>query len=315
MKSFKAVFSIVWGSFLFLILAAPSSFALTIAQFDQAIPKQGVTFGVGSTMSVVYSTGRTAQGIFLGRLMSIEGGTKRYMFFDVKAKTAVLFEPSEVSLEFNGKKVRDRDLQQIAEPVEQYDNTCSAYAVVYFLRQLHLNGFEGTGKLGEMLNSRAGIQNLMARAINDYYLNPRTASFQVVYRKLADEVGMKCRKVDSDSPEKFISLIEKALVMGSPVLLEFNLGPDMVNTDHIWRDYGSKESEDRRLWIPRARGERESGGHAIVVDEVFSAPNGRLKFLIGDSDWNLAPRIWDVESYLLGRKESGSVSAHVCFQR
>lgn len=285
------------------------------AEFEDPIEKQGYEFGIGSRMKIKIDNGNTAEGVFLGRFIETKSfKTSNFAFYDYEAGKVYLIEESKMKIRFGDEEIPNKKIQPIIESNDQEGESCAAYAITYFLKQLKLNGFVGTGKLGEKLKTSAGAEDLMAIAMNDYYMS-KGANFEGVFKKLADDYGLNCHELKYKDPAGFVKAIKSAITKGSPVIIEFNIGPYMITTDHQWVDLNEKFGKDRRLWIPRAVGEKNTGGHAVVAREFFTSPSGREKLLIGDSDWGKRAVIWDIENYILDRKNSSKMQAHVCFEK
>ena len=97
---------------------------------------------------------------------------------------------------------------------------------------------------------------------------------------------------------------------GKPLLIDFNIGPDMVSSTYEVKDYENPTSVDPRLWVPRQIGQRNAGGHVIVAAGSFIS-KGKKKLLILDSDW-AEPRVWDLERYVARKSAYKEIGVHSC---
>ena len=68
---------------------------------------------------------------------------------------------------------------------------------------------------------------------------------------------------------------------------------------------------DPRLWTPRLRGDRESGGHAVLAAAAFTEQN-QLYILVVDSDWS-EPRVWNFDQVFTQATSFDGVEFYSCY--
>jgi hypothetical protein len=129
-------------------------------------------------------------------------------------------------------------------------------------------------------------------------------------KRYGDRFGLKCKnnpQKDSLAAAEF--LFAKAS-QGKPILIDFNIGADMVASDYEVTDYETPLSRDPWLWIPRKVGERNKGGHVIVAAGAFLS-KGKKKLLVLDSNWS-EPRVWDLQKYVASKASVKEMGFHTC---
>jgi hypothetical protein len=150
---------------------------------------------------------------------------------------------------------------------------------------------------------------MLEESITRYYLS-RNFNLHSSLRYFAQRFNYKCHERIFKDGKQASDYILARTSQFRPVIMEFNIGPDMVTTPHALIEFDTGAEKDDRLWIPRRIGERNVGGHAIVAAASFSI-NQKIKFLVLDSNWN-EPRVWDAESYLQGKTAITEMIFHSC---
>jgi hypothetical protein len=297
------------------------------ADVEEAIEKNGVKVGVGSRIRIRVAAGKTVEGLFLGRLVNRQRESTDYLFYHYEDDLLYVIPQAKLRFRLEGQNLAAKSLQPILDPIEQAGETCMAYALDHMIHQIDLNELDGTGTVRQRLSTEEGRTRMLVEFVSEYYLNLRRRSnanailndelheiFDSVLKKKADKLGLKCRVLQHQDPQRLVRAMTKSMDAGSPVLLEFNIGAWMLETETQVVDPERRFGEDQRLWVPRKTGQAGGGGHAIVASQYFTSPSGRLKFLVQDSDWT-EPRIWDVENYIVERYKSSGMLAHVCRAR
>ena len=283
-----------------LALAAPIQ-----VQVDQAIPHGFEKVGIGSmiTLKIPGQTGAHA-GLFLGKMMSPDGTLDQYMLADTDKKRVYLVRDQELEMP-------KTSLQPILRQYDQVGGTCTGYALDHLMQEMNLNGFIGNGVLKTTLSTEKGRTQLLVDAVNQYYLvTQHKFSINGILAGYGKQFGFKCAKKVFSANDAAIQYVESAIKLG-PLLLSFNVGPNMVNSAFSIQDYESPSPLlDNRLWVPRKVGERASGGHSVIAVSEFEA-NGVKKLLMLDSDWS-EPRIWDLNEYLGGKVAIAEMEFYNC---
>lgn len=290
-----------------LLLSCSGALAGSISvTTTEAVINAGYSVGVGSKV-VLKSEDKKIDGAatFLGNVIHSNGSESYRMYLNKTNKKIYYIDSSDFSR-------RNANLQTVVDPYEQAGGTCTAYAIFGYLQQKNLTGFEGTGELAKVLESEDTRTHLLADAIHEYYMTPaHRYSIRGILDKYGKKFGFKCKKFTTDTYEKARKHILDQLAVGSPVIVSFNIGPKMVNSEFELEMYGQTKPElDNRLWVPRKVGERNSGGHTIVAASAFEL-KGKTYMVMIDSDWS-EPRFWDMESYLSGKTAIDEVEFISC---
>ncbi len=248
--------------------------------------------GIGSIYHLVGAEAPLKkEAVFLGNVVRANGEDFYKMLLSKENKKIVFVEESYFTR-------ASKSQQTIIDPYVQVGSTCTGYAINGFLHQMNLAKFEGTGALKEELSTEEGRAQLLAHAINEYYMTPsRKYSIRAILNSYGKKYGFKCNLLKTSDYSEAKDLVLGHLKKGLPVVVSFNIGPKMVTSPFPLSIY-QKENEkvDERLWIPRRIGERNSGGHTIVAAGAFEF-NSKTYLTMLDSDWN-EPRVWDMEDTL-----------------
>jgi hypothetical protein len=250
------------------------------------------TIGIGSTINLS-STDLSLSGesIFLGSAVRTDGQS----IFDI------YFNKLNLKIEYiDSHRFANRrpNLQKVLDPVPQVGGTCTGYAINNYLNQISLSPFIGNGQLSVKLSTEEGRTELLVDSINRYYLmSSHRYSISGILKGFGIEYGFTCQSLQTNNYEKVKNKILSQLDSGYPVIVAFDFGPEMAKSPFQMEKVDSPDSElDDRLWIPRKRGERNSGGHTIVAAGSFEF-NQKTYLVMVDSDWS-EPRVWDMESFL-----------------
>ena len=295
-------------SFFLSLFASAQTFAVEPieVQIDQSVPHGHFKLGVGSALTLKFPDHKKADaGIFLGRLIEPSGTFSKYMILDTDHNHIYLVDREHL-------KIDAPSFQPILRQYDQVGGTCVGYAMDHFFQEMYWAGFSGNGELKKELSSEKGRTQLLVDAINEYYLvTQHRFSILGIMKKFGARFGFKCeKKVFSDS-DLATQYLEKSMEQGRPVLIGYNIGPDMVESSYEISDYENPSPmKDSRIWVPRKVGQRDSGGHAVIAVAAFEA-NHRKKLLMLDSDW-AEPRIWDVEKYMSGKTAMDEIEFYSC---
>ncbi len=291
---------------------------------EDAIEKNGFKVGIGSRMTIRVDKNRYIEGTFLGRMVSRDRKSTDFLFYHYVDDKIYVVNKDKFDIYLGSRRVGESKTQPILDPLAQPGETCAAYAIDHFFHVLDLNEIEVTGSLREKLSTEDGRTNLLVQLVEDYYINERKhnninlilkGNIKSLVKSRAEKLGLNCRILGAKDPARFVADMLAAMTAGSPVILEFYIGQNMRTTQYQVVDPDKLHGEDRRLWIPRKRGEKNGGGHAIVASNFFYSPKSdRLKFMVQDSDWE-EPRAWDVEEYITKRRKTSGMIAHVCLPR
>ncbi|MBC7429233.1 MAG: hypothetical protein H7336_11510 [Bacteriovorax sp.] len=258
-----------------------------------AIETGNFAIGIGSTVNLKSNDPNiSGPAVFIGSTVKPDGTNSYQMYLNTKSKTVYYIQPE------NFTRLNPVKQQKVLDSYEQAGGTCSAYAINNFLQQTNLTGFEGSGELQKAVSTEEGRTNLLADAINEYYLTTsHQYSLKGIMNKYGKKFGFSCNKLQTDSFEKASALILSHVKLGLPVIVSFSIGPAMAKSPFALEIYDQPNGElDNRLWIPRKTGERNSGGHSITAVGSFEA-NKKTYLVMIDSDWS-EPRVWDMEAFL-----------------
>lgn len=273
---------------------------------DKAISRAQFTLAVGSEVFLQTSRSElSGDSIFLGEAIEPNKNSLYQIYLNKKTQKVFYFKSEQIS------RPRLKE-QPVLNPYEQAGGTCSGYAIYGFLYQMQLSGFVGTGLMTEKLNDEKGRTHLLVDNINRYYLTPQHQySIKGILNKYGQDFGFKCRTYKTDDYQRLKERILQQLETAQPVMISFNLGPNMYKTPFELEVVGQKNKVlDNRIWIPRKVGERNSGGHTIVAAAAFEFDN-RTYLVTIDSDWE-EPRIWDMEAVLNYKTALDEVEITTC---
>lgn len=237
----------------------------------------------------------SGEAVFLGNVIRPEGTESYRMYLNTKTRKIHYVDSTYFTR-------KNSNLQTVIDPYQQVGGTCTGYAINGYLNQINYSGFEGTGLLWDDLSTEEGRSQMLADAINEYYLTPsHRYSVSGILNKYGKKYGFKCKMTKTESYEQARKLVLTQLESGLPIIISFNIGREMVKSPFSLEMY--KEAGvtlDERLWIPRRVGDRNSGGHTVFAAGSFVV-EGKTYLLIVDSDWH-EPRVWDMDEYLNHKK-------------
>jgi hypothetical protein len=272
-----------------LFLFSSASAQLITVQPVRAIAQGVFQFGTGSLVNV-QGLSDSGNAIFLGQLVRPDSSLDSYMFLSDDK----IYYVDASSVDFQ----QTTGLERVLKLYEQEGGTCTAYAIDDYLQQTNFAGFTGNGKLAQTLSTEEGRTQLLVDAVNQYYLTPQHKySIAGILNGYGKNFDFTCRSRSFNDADAAISFVQEQLTSGHPILISFNLGPDMATSPFTLVNFNAPTAEmDQRLWIPRKVGERNSGAHTVVAAAIFSV-GGHPELLMLDSDWP-EPRIWDVDAFI-----------------
>ena len=292
---------------LFLMLA-PGAWAqdkITV-RVDQAISRNNARVGIGSPVTLQFPKDPSAHaGIFLGQMVRVDQKIDQMILLDLDRKRVFFVDRSRVDL-------NARSLERVLRPYPQVDGTCTGYALHHLMAELAVLGQRGNATLKAAFSSEQNRTQFLVRAINDYYLaTQHRYSIIGILKGYGKEFGLECEYKKFSHAEQALRHIAEKNSQGIPVLMAFNIGSQMVNSDFTLQDLSAGRSLlDSRLWIPRKVGERAGGGHSVLAVATFEA-QGKPRILMLDSDWAQA-RVWDAAFYLSERTKMDEVELYSC---
>lgn len=261
--------------------------------------------GIGSKIELQDLTlNQKISTLFLGLMSNHETLGDEILLLNEKNGEVLMLDAEAVKSNVTKKK-----MQTIISPFDQSGETCAAYALFHFWRQFSVNHPLTSSLLASMMNVESGRMKFLEESITSYYMG-RVSYLKTVMKKYALRFGLKCREFNFKEPKKAIDFIIAQNSNAQPVLIEFNLGPEMDEGQHVVVDYETNSESDSRLWYPRKRGEKNAGGHAIVAVGSFQY-EGNPKALILDSNWTEA-RVWDLNKYIDSKTAMDEISFHAC---
>jgi hypothetical protein len=296
------------NSFKFIALAfalTSSAHASMTVSVSGAVAHGTYAVGIDSEVQIKMTGVRTEHsGKFLGKLVQPSGDMSKYMILDETDSTIYLSDKNDTTVNSNS-------LQPILRQYDQIDGTCTGYAIDHFLQSMHWSGMKSFPELKQTLSTEQGRTQLLVESINNYYLaTQHRLSINGILNQFGTRFGFKCTKKVFTETGKARDYIETRMKTGLPLIVSFFIGPNMMDSDIAIKDFESGTVVDKRLWIPRKTGERNSGGHTIVAVGEFTAKS-KKKILMLDSDWS-EPRVWDLESYLGDRTAVEEIEFYAC---
>lgn len=306
-NSIRPAFLVIFSLFLPLY-----SFAIEPiqVQIDQKVPQGKFSMGSGSPLTMKIpnskrSTSKTVDGIFLGRVIEPSGSFSQFMLLD-QTNDKVYFASRE------NVQIPRSDYQLFLKPYDQIGGTCTGYAIDHYFQQMYWAGFKGDGTLKTELSTEKGRTQLLVDSINEYYLVLKHHfSLVGVMNKLGSRFQFKCKMKKFEDANDAVSFLKASTNRGTPVMISFYIGPHMAIAPFELTTYEDEQHLfDNRLWLPRKKGERKSGGHSVVAASFFET-KGRPMMLMLDSDWS-EPRIWDVNQVFTEKTEMSEIEFITC---
>jgi hypothetical protein len=268
------------------------------------IKTENANLGIGSKVQLYFkSNDEQRPAIFLGRMVDQESKSVEFLFLDEKKTRIRLIDPGNI----NGFKKSNS--QVIIQPINQRGSTCAAYGVFHFWNQMKAVGYRGSEELDTVLDSDRKRLQFLEEVIDIYYLQNKL-NITNLMKNFGQRFGFVCKNNPFTDAKKAAEFIFNKASEGKPVLIDFNIGPNMVTSTYDLVDYETVSARDARLWVPRKIGQRKSGGHVIVAAAAFVS-NGRKKNLVLDSDWS-DPRVWDLERYISQAVAMKEMGFHSC---
>ncbi len=282
------------NKFIFFIALVCTNFlwaAEVTINVDKAKSVAAFDLAVGSEVTLESPIPEQAgPAVYMGKATMPNGATSYQMFLQKSSEKFLFFKASDVDMGSN-------KVQSILNPYEQAGGTCTGYAIFGFLTQSHLSGFSGTGLLAKKLSDEKGRTTLLVDNINEYYLTPQHRySIQGILNKYGKQFGFACKTYKYETYQKLKGRVIGQVNSGMPVLVSFNIGPNMYRSPFELKLVNDSAAIDQRLWLPRREGERNSGGHTVVAAAAFEY-NNKSYLIMLDSDWT-EPRVWDMEAFL-----------------
>jgi hypothetical protein len=262
------------------------------------------SLGIGSKLQITFNhKNEKREAIFLGRMVDQEKNTMEFLFLD-EAKTRIsMIDPENVE------GLRKAQTQPIISPIDQMGATCTAYGVFHFWNQMYVSNFKGTSELEATMNSDRKRMQLLEEVIDIYYIQKKF-NLTSLMRKLGKRFGFQCKARPMKNAKDAVDFLYREAQRGKPILIDFNIGGDMVSSSYEVTDYETPVNKDPRLWIPRIVGQRSSSGHVIVGAASFES-RGRKKLLVLDSNWT-EPRVWDLKRYVSRKTAVEEIGFHTC---
>ncbi len=298
MKAISLLFAVY---FFFLSVAQAESVKVEIISLKE---HQNFPLGIGSKVKLTFISNKiTKEAIFLGRMVNQAIETEEFLFLDDE-KTRILMIDSE-----NIEGIRKSRAEAIIRPIDQKGSTCAAYGLFHFWNQMYAAGFSQSENLSQMMSSDRTRLQFLEEAIDIYYLQNRI-NLTNMMKRFGKRFGTSCKGHSFKSSKEISDFLFSKAQEGKPLLIDFNIGPEMVSSSYEIRDYEKPVAIDPRLWVPRQVGQRNAGGHVIVAVGSFIS-KGKKKLLILDSDWS-EPRVWDLERYVARKSAYKEIGVHSC---
>lgn len=262
-------------------------------------------FGLATGSKVeLQANGQTIPATFIGRMPSHPKFGEEILLLNELNQKIIMVDARGL----NAPVSRAR-MQTLVDTIDQAGETCAAYAIYHLFKQIHSIGRVGNGGLANIFAQEIGRMKFLEEAITTYYMG-RTFNLKTILGKYGKRLGFTCRERKFTDVNKAIDFIFSTALRATPVIMEFDIGTEMVTSRNPIVDFETNEKPDPRLWIPRKRGERNVGGHAIVAAAAF-LDKGKKKVMVLDSNWN-EPRVWDLSKYLTTKTAIDEMIFHFC---
>jgi hypothetical protein len=296
----KTLFSL---TVFFMFLNAQA--APVTVQVQSKVSSDRFDFGVGSKVKLIFGGNRAnADAVFLGRMTKQNGAATDNLFLDLQ-KTRV-YMVDVANTKFTSPVGKS---QAILKPMDQVGGTCAAYAITHFWKQMYWSGYRGDASFTDTITTEEGRTKLLEETIGRYYMDHRM-TMNSTMNNYGKRFGFNCKSSKFLTGAEAADFVYRKARDGKPVIMEFDIGPNMTESTYEVTDYENPTTPDPRLWIPRKTGMKNAGGHAIVAAAAFEV-FGRKKIIVLDSDWT-EPRIWDAERYMGAKTAMSSMGFYSC---
>lgn len=291
---------------LFFLVLLPSAFAEQVKlKVITAIKDVHYDLGIGSKVELTFvEKNEKKEFLFMGKMIGHPEFGQEILFLDEKDTRILMIDAESVNSSFQATK-----MQNIISPVDQTGDTCAAYALYHYWLQTATLGFRGNSELGPVMSKEHSRMKFLEESITRYYMG-RSANLRPIMKTFGDRFGFKCKEKIFETAAKAVDYVYNQSMIGRPVLMEFFLSNEMVDSSYELEDYETNSEMDTRLWIPRKVGEKNGGGHAIVAAAAFTT-NGRKMVLVLDSNWT-EPRVWDLAKYFGEKAAISEMIFHSC---
>lgn len=269
-----------------------------------AVKHANFDLGIGSKVELDFKTKNEKKAaIFLGRMVDQDEKTVEFLFLDEKKTRITMIDPSNIE------GFRKSRAQAIISPIDQMGSTCAAYGFFHFWNQMYVSDFKSTDALPETMDSDRKRMQFLEEAIDLYYIQNKI-NITTLMKNYGKRFGFTCKSNPQTDAKKAAEFLFNKASEGKPILIDFNIGSDMVSSSYEVTDYETPVSRDPRLWVPRKVGQRASSGHVIVAAGAFIS-KGKKKLLVLDSNWT-EPRVWDLDKYIAGKAAVKEMGFHTC---
>lgn len=261
--------------------------------------------GIGSKVNLqLTNTNQIIEAIFLGRMVDQENRTLEYLFLNELETKVLMVNPENVE------GLKKSQTWPVISPIEQMGSTCTAYGFLHFWDQIYFNNTSGNDEFKDVMRSDRKRMQFLEETIDHYYLQNRI-NITNVLKKHGKRFGFACRAHRFKQPKEASQFLFEQVSRGIPVLIDFNIGSDMVSSSYEFVDFETNDLRDPRLWIPRKVGQRSISGHVIVAAGAFIS-KGKKKLLVLDSNWS-EPRVWDLQRYIENKAAVKEMGFHSCY--
>ena len=293
-----------------ILLISSFFFSLTVWSAEvtlkvlSAVKHPQYDVGIGSRVELDFKTRNfKQQAIFLGRMIDQDSNNVEFLFLNETKTRITMIDPDNLG------GIRKSRTQPIISAIDQMGNTCAAYGFFHFWNQMYVSAFRSTSDLPMTMESDRKRMQFLEEAIDLYYLQNKT-NITTLMKKYGKRFGFNCKNNPFKDSRKAADFLFKKALEGKPILIDFNIGSDMVSSSYEVTDYETPVSRDPRLWIPRKVGQRTASGHVIVGAGAFIS-KGKKKLLVLDSNWT-EPRVWDLDRYIRSRAAVKEMGFHTC---
>lgn len=295
-------------SLFFLAFFSLSAFAQEVTvKVLEAKKHANFDIGIGSAVELDFKTTNVKKkAIFLGRMVDQEKKTMEFLFLDENKTRISMIDPENIA------GFRKSRAQAIISPIDQMGSTCAAYGFFHFWNQTYVSNYKSTPDLPATMESDRRRMQFLEEAIDTYYIQNKI-NITTIMKKYGERFGFKCKNNPFTDAKLASEFLFQTASSGNPVLIDFNIGSDMVASTYEVTDYETPVSRDPRLWIPRKVGQRASSGHVIVAAGAFIS-KGKKKLLVLDSNWT-EPRVWDLQKYIASKAAVKEMGFHTCIEK
>jgi hypothetical protein len=255
---------------------------------------------IGSHVQLyIEKVGTIIDASFMGRIISYGGDNLHYVFYDANTGLTHVVDSLQVNLKSNPTGEGDfiQRLDEIGtKSIVQVSTqgpigTCLAHTYFNCIMNLDISGnLDHDAKYYKNLKTERARLELLGRVTHDLY-DGQNYQMHDLRDFAQNTLGLQIYGHDEANAKKFINEVTEHVRMGWPVILTYDIGPNMVlPNNRVMVNFETKVSQ-HRLWLPRKQGEGSAGRHGVlIIGDIVDTYNNQY-FMVLDPNHS-HPVLW-----------------------